>query len=457
MSRPEPRQTILYRLIVLLLWGLVVVDAAICRGLFWDGASFLANMLNFGTFHDFYPEREHVAWITQAPVLLLAKIGLRDTRLLAIAFSLALFAWPTALYHLALARVRGDGALMTAVVTVLAAVYLPTSFFIVGEYNIAYAAATAALAVVLTGDGRGRRDGAILCALGALCIASYEAMVYLGPLLAAAILWSVRRARTAGCSDDIARLLHLIAALAFLAAAVVASTAIVEYWDHAYFIKVRAAVFDFSQNLQFVIPLTGLAILVLVSLARPAWLRGRGPILLIGFTAALLAATPLLRRIHPDAILFPPAHHVARTAAGWLLAAVLVSMWLHVAWRDRVPGVLAELRRSGVAQRLCVAMTALLLAAAVPALALSRLWVGYLGYFRGLVTTHTGIVRANDLPMRQWPQRLFSQDWTYPALSALVRSAPGQGVVVIDKDYKSNPEFEPSCGTVPRLEGFNWR
>jgi hypothetical protein len=156
-------------------------------------------------------------------------------------------------------------------------------------------------------------------------------------------------------------------------------------------------------------------------------------------------------------MLFPPAHYVARTAAGWLLVAILASMWLHVAWRHRVPGVLAELRRAGVAQRLCMAMSALLLAAAVPDLALSRLWVGYLGYFRGVVTAHTGVVRANDLPMQQWPHRLFSQDWTYPALSALVRSAPGQGIVVIDKDYKSNPEFEPSCGTVPRLEGFNWR
>ena len=88
--------------------------------------------------------------------------------------------------------------------------------------------------------------------------------------------------------------------------------------------------------------------------------------------------------------------------------------------------------------------------AAVPDLTLSRLWVGYLDYFRGVVTGHTGLVRANDLPMRQWPQRLFSQDWTYPALSALVRSAPGQGIVVIDKDYRTNPPFEPSCGTVPR-------
>jgi len=29
--------------------------------------------------------------------------------------------------------------------------------------------------------------------------------------------------------------------------------------------------------------------------------------------------------------------------------------------------------------------------------------------------------------------------------------------VVVDKDYRTNPPFEPSCGTVPQLEGFGWK
>ncbi|HEY6982153.1 hypothetical protein [Reyranella sp.] len=446
-----------YRIAVLLLWSLAVLNSAIVRGLFWDGASFLATALNFRAFHDFYPEREHVAWLTQAPVLLLADLGVGNTRLLSIAYSASLFAWPAGLYHFALARVRGDAALTAAVVIALAAVYLPTSFFIIGEYNIAYAAAMAAMAVVLTGGAARRRDGAVLCALGALSIASYEAMIYLGPLLAAAILWALSRARRDGSLDDIAALLALVAASAFVAAAAVASVAIAEYWHYAYFTRVRAAAFDFWQNLQFVVPVAALAVLAVVSLARPSWLRGRGPTVVLGVAAALLLATPWLRHLAPQAMLFPPSHYVARTAAGWLMAAILVAMWLHVGWRRRPPRLLAELARPDVGRRLAGAATALLLAAAVPDLALSRLWVGYLDYFRGLVTGHTGIVRANDLPMGQWPQRLFAQDWTYPALSALLRSAPDQGVVVIDKDYRSNPPFDPSCGTVPKLEGFAWR
>jgi hypothetical protein len=446
-----------YRIAVVLLWALAVLNSAIARGLFWDGASFLVHLLDLRAFHDFYPAREHVAWLTQAPVLLAADLGLRDTRLLAIVYSATLFVWPTGLYHFALHRVRSDLALTGAVVTIIATVYLPTSFFIVGEYNIAYAAATATMAIVVKGvvTGVSRRDGMLLCALGALSIASYEAMIYLGPLLAIVILWA--RRQRAGASDDIARLLMLIAALAFLGGAVVALAAIITYWDHAYFREVRGAAFHFWQNMQFLVPLVGLGILTLVSLVWPGWLRGRGPVVLLGIVAALLLATPLQRQLDPEAMLFPPSHYIARTAAGWLLAAILIAMWLYAGWHQDRPRLLTLLARPEIARRLLGALTAVMLAAAVPDLVLDRLWVGYLGYFRGLVTDHTGIVRANDLPMRQWPQRLFSQPWTYPALSMLLRDAPGQGLVLIDKDYRTILPFDPSCGTIPRLEGFAWR
>jgi hypothetical protein len=455
-----PYRTVFYWPVVILLWALVVLNSAIDRGLFWDGASFLANMLEFHKFHDFYHERQHVGWVTQAPTLLAAKAGLHNTRWLAFIYSATLFAVPTALYHLALARTRarGDAMLMAGVLLAIGTVYLPTWFFIVGEYNAAYAAAMATMAVVLTGDGRRRGDGVLICVIGALCIASYESMIYMGPLVASAILWSRHRARRAAIpADDVTQMLYLVAAAAFLGATVVAACAIQEYWDYPYFVNVRAASFDFWQNLQFVIPFASLAVLVFVSLLRPGWLAGRAPYAALIVVALAVAMTPTLFWLNPNMILFPPAHYVARTAAGWLLAAIMLAMWLHVGWRRSPPRVLLELRRPEVGRRLGLALAILVFCAAVPDLVLSRMWLGYLDYFRSLVIGHTGIVRANDLPMRQWPYKLFSQDWTYPALSALVRSAPGEGVVAVDNDYRSNPPFDPACGTVPRLEGFAWR
>jgi hypothetical protein len=445
---------IAYRGVVLLLWALVAYNAFECRGLFWDGSAFLVNLLDGEWFHDFYAARAHVDWLTQAPMLLLADAGVHDTRLLAIAYSASLFAVPAALYHFALARVRHDVPLLVIVVAIVAAVYLPTSFFIVGEYNVTFAAVTAAMAVTLTAGVRSVRDVVILCALGALCLRSYEAMIYFGPLLAAAIVWTSRRTTD---SDFALRMLYAVAALAFVGAAVVSVATIADYWYHPHFLEVRSTSVDFWQNMQFAIPLAGFAICGVAGLRNPAWLRKRGPIIVLGVVAGLLAVSPWWREVHPPSILYPPSHYVARQAAGILLALLLGGMWLLVAWRHNPPAVLSALREGAVAQRMLVLVTALTFAAAVPDIALTRLWGDYLGSLRGLINDRTGIVRAETLPLYAWPNKLFFQDWSFPALTAAISRTPGKAYVVVDQDYLSNPPFEPYCGLLPKLKGYSWR
>jgi hypothetical protein len=452
------RQVAAYRAVVVLLWGLAAYATVACRGLFWDGSSFLVNILDHGRFHDFYVARAHVDWVTQVPVLLLSELGVRDTRLLSMAYSAALFGLPTALYHLALARVRHDAVLLGIVIATIAVVYLPTSFFIIGEYNATFAAVAAGMAVTMTsresrlGGNSRLGDASLLCVLGVFCVRSYEAMVYLGPLLAAAIVWSLRKDE-----DRATRILAGIAALAFIAAALVSAATIADYWSHAHFIKVRSMSFDFWQNLQFAIPLLGLAICAAAGLFRPAWLQGRGPLIVVGISAALLALTPWWRLLHEHSILYPPSHYLARQAAGLLLALLLVCMWLHVAWQQKPPPVLATLRLPPVSQRLVAAMTVLVIAAAIPDVVLTGLWSDYLGRMRGLVDSRQGIIRASDLPLLDWPDKLFAQDWSLPAMSAIVSRTPGRAFVRVDNDFRSNPPFDPACGTLPRLKGYGWR
>jgi hypothetical protein len=448
-------QVVAYRGVVLLLWALAAYDTLTCRALFWDGSSFLVNLLDLGWFHDFYGARAHVDWLTEAPVLLLSQLGVRDTRLLAMVYSATLFGLPIALYHLALARVRHDAVLLGIVMAVIATVYLPTCFFIVGEYNVTFAAVTAAMAVTLTRGERRLGDAVLLCLLGVFSVRAYEAMVYLGPVLAAAIVWSMRNGGRS--TEGPVQLLTGIAALAFLAAAVVSAATIADYWSHPHFVKVRSTSVDFFQNLQFVIPLIGLAISAAIGWLRPAWLQGRGPLVVMGIVASALVLSPWYRLLDDHSILYPPAHYLARQAAGLLLALLLGCMWIHVAWRQRPPAVLATLRLPAVSQRLVAAMTALVVAAAVPDVALTGLWADYLGRIRTLVDSREGIIRARDLPLLDWPDKLFAQDWTLPAMSAIVSRMPGRAFVLLDKDYLSNPPFDPACGTLPRLKGYGWR
>lgn len=448
----------LYRTVTVLLWALVVYNSIACRGLFWDGAAFLVNVVDFRTFHDFYPARAHVGWVTQLPLLAALRLGVTDMNVLAMIQSAALFALPVGLYQLALSRLRDEPLLFTTVLGAIAIVYLPTSFFIIGEYNAAYAAVTAAMAVLLTPEygrgNRGRRDGAILLALGALCLRSYEAMVYLGPLLAAAVLWATWRRGNA--RDDVARLLGSVAALAFLGGAVVSGVTMAEYWYHPHFVQVRAAVADFWQNLQFMIPFCGLLIFAVVSLVYPSWLRGRGPVLLIGLAVALMIVLPWVRLFRPATFLFPPSHYVARTAAGCVLWAMLVVMWVHVAARTSPFPLLARLREPAVGRRLAGAMTALVLAGCVPDVVLTRLWGDYLGYLRAIVVNDTGLIDAKTLPLQSWPQSLFSQQWTLPALTAVLRRDPANAIVIASLHDPDEKPFDPLCGTLPRLIGFRW-
>lgn len=445
-----PSQGAVCHAVAALLWGLAIHNGLTSRALFWDGASFLVNLLEHRQFHDFYTARAHVDWLTQVPVLITVESGVQNISALAIVYSITLFALPTAFYHFALLRVRRDPLLLAAVLAVIATVYLPTSFFIVGEYNVAFACVTASVAVAVTGDGRSRGDAALLLVFGFLCLRSYEAMIYLGPLVAAVILWSARRSDNAT-----AKVLGLLASLAFLGAAIVSAATIIDYWDHPHFTKVRSTSVDFWQNMQFAIPLSGFVICVVQGVRRPDWLIGRGPLYILGAVVLLLAVSPWWRDLHPPSILYPPSHYVARQAAGVLLAALLAAMWVEVARRDP-PAILAAVRSPEISRRLVLTMAALTFAAAVPDLALTRLWNGYLDRLQAVVNERTGIVRAETLPLHDWPNKLFFQDWSYPALSALVSRTPGRAYVVSDQDYLSNPPFEPACGLLPKLRGYGW-
>lgn len=443
-----------YRIVAALLWGLAAYDTYACRGLFWDGAAFLVSIVDTGTFHDFYPARAHVGYVTQLPVLIALKLGVTNLKILAMIQTAALFAVPVGLYHYALSRARRDWLLLATVAVVVALVYLPTSFFIIGEYNTVYASATAAMVTVLTADRRRAYDGVLLCALGLLSVRSYEAMVYFGPLLAAAMLWWRHRLPA---DDRPGRLLGAVAALGFISGGLVSSFTIVEYWSHPHFALVRLAVLDFWQDPQFVVPVACLGLFAVVSLIWPGWLRSRAPALLILVAAGAVISTLKFRDwFQPEAMVFPPAHYVARTAAGCLLWALLVVMWLHVAWRDNPPRLLAALREETVGRRLAMAMVVLVLAAAVPDIVLTRLWTGYLDFYSGVVRSHTGTVSVATLPGRVWPWWLFNQQWSVPALSALLRTSPDQAIVLAIENPQDTPPFDSRCGTLPKLTGYRW-
>jgi hypothetical protein len=426
------------------------------RGLFWDGSAFLVEIIDTNWFHwRFYPARAHVMWLTQFPVVAALKLGVSDTRILAIAYSAGLFGLPTALYHLALWRARGDAVVMAVVLAAIAVVYLSTSFFIAGEYNTAFALAVAVMTIVVTGKELSRFDTVLLLFFGWLAFRSYEAMAYLGPLLAAAIVWRIRTTAPPGPAAP-HHLVGYLAALLFVGASAVSCVTIVEYWQHAYFTRVRGAALDFWQNLQFVLVAAPLAVFAVAALVRPAWLRGTALFGLLWLGAALLAVSPWLRHLNEMTLVYPPAHHIARTAAGALLWAMLAGLWLLTMWTRNPPRLFEVIRQPVVGRRLVAGLFALMIGATVPDIAMTRLWTQYTETFRGLIVGHSGVVDPRNAQFYEWPDKLFRQDWSYAPLSLLLRSGPSDGIVLPRPDYAEPRPFDAACG-LPELKGYGWR
>ena len=174
--------------------------------------------------------------------------------------------------------------------------------------------------------------------------------------------------------------------------AIVSLVAALHSWETDYALRVRAAAFDFWQNLQFMIGLATLCLFAAVALVCPAALRRSWPWTIVAVGAVAYAVSPWLRYINELTLLYPPAQYVSRTAAGAFLLLMLVAMWLFAIWHRHRPRLFTILGEAGVGRKLVAASFALMVASMVPDIVLTRLWTAYLHDFRGLIVGKTGTV-----------------------------------------------------------------
>src|ERR1700761_1124514 len=136
---------------ILLLWCAALWHGWECRGLFSDGSEFLLAMVRYNDFGSAALDpRSHVVFLTEAPAMLALRLGVADLHWLARLYSFSLFGVPTALYALALWRARRDPLVLATTLAAVATVFMTTSYFIVGEYNTAYACAILAAVYLAT-------------------------------------------------------------------------------------------------------------------------------------------------------------------------------------------------------------------------------------------------------------------------------------------------------------------
>ena len=447
-----PTTTIAYRTTIGLLWGLALWHSWESRGLFVDGSAFLVQIARREWFFDFYGPRLYAMIIGQVPVMTALFLGVTDLHLMARLLSFGLFAVPTALYHVALMRAKDDAVLLAGVIAAIAVVFMTTSFFIVGEYNMAYAIVILAAVRLATAERLTFYDSLVLVALAFLSMRTYEVMIYLGPLLAAMIFWAIHRAPS---RPIFATALHVAAAGMFLAGMVIAAGSIIKPFSEDHLSDTLTTAANFWQNMQFDLVLAAALVVVIWALVNPRSLLGTRPYRWATFFLVLLALTPMLSL--SDTLVRPLAksQYVARTAAGLVIATIIVFIW---AYRSKLGAKLPALAvlRMPEASRRFVAFALLMLLAGLPAdVYLTRTWMAYLEAVRTVVRTQHGVIAFEDTALAKDPHLHLVEAWILPSQSLAMRAKRGDAIIAPPRKFDAWQPFPPAKPY--ELGQFAWR
>ena len=261
-----PTTTVAYRTTIGLIWGLALWHSWESRGLFVDGSAFLVQIARREWFFDFYAPRLYAMVVGQAPIMTAVFLGITDLHLLARLLSIGLFALPTALYTLALVRVKDDPVLLAAVIGAIGLVFMTTSFFIVGEYNTAFAIAIVVAVRLVTAKRLTVLDGLFLAVISLLAARTYESMIYLGPLLSVMVLHTLWRMPS---RPWLPTTLYLLSTVGFIGGMAVAIRSLVKPWSAEHLDETIVTATNFWQNLQFDLAMAAALVVVVWGLVRP--------------------------------------------------------------------------------------------------------------------------------------------------------------------------------------------
>lgn len=423
-------------LVLAMVVAIGVSGVFVARGLYADGALFLLNILEGRGYWDYDPARTFAQLVMQSPVVLALRLGVRDMGLLVPAHSFGLIALPL-LVWLCTFLLAARTQLFWPMTLAFSVSYLTTGFFAIGEFNLVYASSALCCVLLLRAEfGIGAAVALVLCAF--TLTRSYEAMVFLGPLL---FVLSIRR-----LLDDETRKRPwravAIAAASFLfsAASALAAWSILNPRDPGNlagatnFVRViRSPHFAFV-----VLMLCAYGVLHLVR--RP--MHRAFPVLL-----AVVAAIVYLVNVRLWNT--PQMHYAFRSVSGLLLFAVL-SMAIVPFFRVGRPKP-----ASSVPFSCAVVALALFVGLSIPVLVNSIRFSAWMHDFESAAVGVEHWIPIDETPAYHGGGLYdgFSWPWANPALSLIVRGNNDAGVLN-HSGYRGWQPFEPERMSDNPLENY---
>jgi hypothetical protein len=318
---------------------------------------------------------------------------------------------------------------------------MTTSFFIVGEYNTAYAIAILVAVRLVTAQRLTLVDGLFLAVIGGLAIRTYEVMLYLGPLLSAMVLWAIWRAPS---RPWLPTTLHLVSIAGFIAGMFVAIGSLTRPYSVEHLDETIETATNFWQNMQFDLVVAAALVVVAWALLRPRDLALAKPYRWAAVCLVILALSPLL--MLGDVVVRPLAksQYVARTAAGLIIASIVVFIWAYASnLRGKLPAFVV-LGTPEAARRFLIFALLILLAVLPSDISLTQSWVSYLDAMRTTVRDHDGVIAFEDSPLSKHPYDLLVEAWILPSQSLALRAKRGDGIIAPPRDFGAWQPFPPA-------------
>lgn len=150
--------------------------------LYADGAYSLLMILQSHQFFDFYTARRFVQIITQAPVVFGVKSGITNLNLLIYLHSFGVIFIPLVFWLAALIK-QFKSDLFWFYILAFCISYLNTGLFAIGEYNLTFAMVAFCASILMQKNRLKIWDNFFLIITAFCLILSYQAMLFLGPLL----------------------------------------------------------------------------------------------------------------------------------------------------------------------------------------------------------------------------------------------------------------------------------
>jgi hypothetical protein len=444
--------TAVYRSAAVLVWALAIWHSWLARGMFVDGSAALLYMMHDGGYALFYDSRQTLMAVTQTPAAIAIRLGVTDTHLLAQLLSAGLFGLPAAYYHGCLARARHDPALLGAVILSIAVVFLPTSFFIMGEYNAILPAILFVALVVATTRRPSVGDGVLLIATAAILLRSYEIVLAFGLLAAGMIAWRLRNSGARGAGS----VLYGAAALLFVVAAGLSLQSLLGPHPEGRVDDALSGIWLFWTNVQFMLPFGALLTVAIVGLADPRRLESRRLYVMAGVLLLLLALCPVAWLTGGLWRPLPKSHYHTRMMAGLVMAAIVIAVWIYAVRPIWMPRALAVLGRAAHGRRLMLFAFAALVAALPADLQLTELWRRSVAEFQATIAARTGLIPVGETLFSRQPYNEMIENWALASQSLVMRRAIADGIVVPPLDFNRWQFLDARKPWITNVDRFLW-